>query len=75
MDNKSSNDAQWSLEMPSLGGWEWVIILVIVLLLFGVGRLSKLGEEMGKGVRSFREGIRESGEDEPTEETTENQED
>ena len=61
--------------MPSLGGWEWVIILVIVLLLFGVGRLSKLGEEMGKGVRSFREGVRESGDDEPTEETTENQED
>ena len=60
--------------MPSLGGWEWVIILVIVLLLFGVGRLSKLGEEMGKGVRSFREGVRESSEDEPTEETTENQE-
>ena len=60
--------------MPNLGGWEWVIILVIVLLLFGVGRLSKLGEEMGKGVRSFREGIRESSEEEPTEETTENQE-
>ncbi len=60
--------------MPNLGGWEWVIILVIVLLLFGVGRLSKLGEEMGKGVRSFREGIRESGEEEPAEDTTENQE-
>jgi sec-independent protein translocase protein TatA len=59
--------------MPNLGGWEWVIILVIVLLLFGVGRLSKLGEEMGKGVRSFREGIRESGEEEPAEETTEDQ--
>ena len=57
--------------MPNLGGWEWVIILVIVLLLFGVGRLSKLGEEMGKGVRSFREGIRESSEEEPTDETTE----
>ena len=57
--------------MPNLGGWEWVIILVIVLLLFGVGRLSKLGEEMGKGVRSFREGIRESSEEEPAEETTE----
>ena len=74
MVNKSSIDAQWSRDMPSLGGWEWVIILVIVLLLFGVGRLSKLGEEMGKGVRSFREGVRESSEDEPTEETTENQE-
>lgn len=45
--------------MPSLGGWEWVIILVIVLLIFGIGRIGKLGEELGKGVRSFREGVKE----------------
>ncbi len=57
--------------MPTLGGWEWVIILVIVLLLFGVGRLSKLGEELGKGVRSFREGIRDSSEEKSDEEETE----
>ncbi len=57
--------------MPTLGGWEWVIILVIVLLLFGVGRLSKLGEELGKGVRSFREGIRDSNEENSDEEETE----
>ena len=53
--------------MPSLGGWEWVIILVIVLLIFGIGRVGKLGEELGKGVRSFREGVREGNEDETTE--------
>ncbi|MFN2221932.1 MAG: twin-arginine translocase TatA/TatE family subunit, partial [Candidatus Promineifilaceae bacterium] len=29
--------------MPNLGGWEWVIILVIVLLVFGVGRIGRLG--------------------------------
>ena len=57
--------------MPTLGGWEWVIILVIVLLLFGVGRLSKLGEELGKGVRSFREGVREGGEENIAEEEKE----
>ena len=45
--------------MPSLGGWEWVIILVIVLLIFGVGRIGKLGEELGKGVRAFRQGVKE----------------
>jgi sec-independent protein translocase protein TatA len=50
--------------MPSLGGWEWVIILVIVLLVFGIGRVGKLGEELGRGVRAFREGVRESGGDE-----------
>ncbi len=57
--------------MPSLGGWEWVIILVIVLLIFGVGRVGKLGEELGKGVRSFRQGIKEESEEEPAEENDE----
>jgi sec-independent protein translocase protein TatA len=45
--------------MPSLGGWEWVIILVIVLLIFGVGRVGKLGEELGKGVRAFLQGVKD----------------
>ncbi len=49
--------------MPSLGGWEWIIILVIVLLVFGVGRIGKLGSEMGKGIRAFREGLREGQDD------------
>lgn len=59
--------------MPNLGGWEWVIILVIVLLVFGIGRIGKLGEELGKGVRAFREGIREGTKDE-TDEGGENEE-
>ena len=59
--------------MPNLGGWEWVIILVIVLLVFGIGRIGKLGEELGKGVRAFREGVREGGEEE-TEESAEQDE-
>lgn len=53
--------------MPNLGGWEWLIILVIVLLVFGIGRVGKLGEELGKGVRAFREGVREGGDEEPAE--------
>ena len=53
--------------MPSLGGWEWVIILVIVLLVFGVGRVGRLGEELGKGVRAFRQGVKEEGGEEPVE--------
>ena len=55
----------------TLGGWEWVIILVIVVLVFGVGRISKLGSEMGKGISAFREGIKEGQEnDEARSETT-----
>lgn len=45
-----------------LRGWEWIIILIIVLLVFGVGRIGKLGEELGRGIRSFRDGLK--GEDE-----------
>jgi sec-independent protein translocase protein TatA len=39
------------------GGWEWIIVLVIVLLVFGVGRLSKIGSELGSAIRNFREGL------------------
>jgi sec-independent protein translocase protein TatA len=49
--------------MGMLGTWELLIILVIVILVFGVGRISKIGGELGKGIRSFREGVREGRED------------
>jgi sec-independent protein translocase protein TatA len=39
------------------GVWELVIVLVIVLLVFGVGRLGRLGRDLGEGIREFREGI------------------
>lgn len=45
----------------NLGPTELIIILVIVLLLFGVGRLSRIGGELGKGIREFRQGL--SGDD------------
>lgn len=47
------------------GGWEWIIILVIVLLVFGVGRIGKIAGELGGGIRAFREGLK--GEDEDAE--------
>ena len=40
--------------MPSLGPTELIIILVIVLLLFGVGRVSRIGGELGSAVSNFR---------------------
>jgi sec-independent protein translocase protein TatA len=36
---------------------ELIIILVIVILLFGVGRISKIAGELGSGIRSFRKGL------------------
>ena len=44
--------------LAQLRGWEWVIILVIVLLVFGVGRIGKLGGELGASIRQFREGLK-----------------
>ena len=43
--------------MAGLGGWEWVILLVIVVLIFGVGRISKISGEIGSSIRAFREGV------------------
>ena len=47
--------------MFRLGGMEWIIILVIVVLLFGPGRIGKISGELGKSIKSFRDGL--SGED------------
>ena len=55
--------------LPKIGPLELVIVLVIVLLIFGVGRLGKLGKEMGEGIREFRKGI--AGDEEKAEETKE----
>lgn len=41
----------------SLGPTELILILVIVIILFGVGRISKIGKEMGSGIRGFRDGL------------------
>ena len=49
--------------MVRLGAPELILILVIVVILFGVGRLGKIGKELGTGMREFRKGIQ--GDDEP----------
>ena len=41
------------------GTTEMIIPLVIVVLLFGVGRIGKIAGEMGKGIREFRSGLTE----------------
>lgn len=49
--------------MPTLGFPELLIILAVVLILFGVGRISKIGGELGKGIKAFREGVRDGQEE------------
>jgi len=47
-----------------IGPLELVIILVIVILLFGVGRIGKVAGELGSGIRAFREGLKSKDEEE-----------
>jgi len=47
-----------------LGGWEWIIILVIVVIIFGVGKMSDVGGALGKSIKEFRDASSGSPEDE-----------
>ena len=57
--------------MPRIGPTELIIVLVIILIIFGVGRLGEIGGALGKGIREFRKG--QSGEIEGEEPTSEPQ--
>lgn len=50
------------------GPMELGIILVIIILLFGVGRIGKIAGELGSGIRNFREGLQ--GKDKEQQDTT-----
>jgi sec-independent protein translocase protein TatA len=45
------------------GGWELIIILVIVLILFGANRLPQLAKGMGESIRNFKTGMAEGDDD------------
>ena len=38
-------------------GSEWIIILIIIVILFGPGRIGKLSGEIGKSIKAFRDGL------------------
>jgi sec-independent protein translocase protein TatA len=54
------------------GAPELLIILTIVILLFGVGRVGKIAGELGRGIREFRRGL--SGDDAQAEQSKEKDE-
>ena len=50
--------------MGSFSVWHWLIVLVIVLVLFGRGKIPELMGDVAKGIKSFKKGMAED-EDEP----------
>ena len=56
--------------LRNFSGWEILIVLAIVLLLFGVGRIGKIGGELGSGIRAFKKGLKGDEEAKTEEEKT-----
>jgi|GEM_PF-1469722 sec-independent protein translocase protein TatA len=50
--------------MPHLSVWEILIIVLVIVILFGAGRIAKAGGELGKGIKAFKDGLQ--GKDEQT---------
>ncbi len=55
-----------------MGSWEIGLILLVILIVFGVGKLPQIGDTIGKGIREFRKG--QSGEVDDVKTKTEHKE-
>ena len=51
--------------MGSFSIWHWLIVLVVVLLIFGTGKLKNMGKDLGGAVKGFKDGMREGSSDTP----------
>ena len=49
-------------------GWELVVVLAIVVIVFGVGRIQKIGGELGSGIKAFKDGLQGDDQEESEEE-------
>ncbi len=49
--------------LGNMRGWEWVIILLVILLLFGGKKIPELMRGVGKGIQQFRKGMAEAKEE------------
>jgi sec-independent protein translocase protein TatA len=58
------------MRFAGLGGWEWLIILVIVIILFGGSRLAGVGKALGQSIREFREGVSTGKDDDASSDTS-----
>ena len=49
--------------MGSLSPIHWIVVLLIVVLIFGTGKLKNIGKDLGSGIKGFKDGLKE-GQDE-----------
>lgn len=42
-----------------MGVWKYILIILIIFIIFGAGKLPKVMEELGRGVRLFKKGLKE----------------
>lgn len=45
--------------MGSLSIWHWLIVLAIVVLVFGTGKLKNMGKDLGGAIKGFKEGMKD----------------
>ena len=50
--------------LGGLGAPELIVIALIALLLFGAGRIADIGKGLGQGIKNFKQGIKEAGDEE-----------
>ena len=56
------------------GMWELLIILFIVLIVFGTGKLTNIGSSLGTAIREFKQSVKETPDDDKDPEPSENNE-
>ncbi len=54
----------------SIGIWQVILILVIVLIVFGAGKLPRVMGDVAKGIKSFKAGMAEPDKDDPADKKT-----
>jgi sec-independent protein translocase protein TatA len=50
-------------EMGSFSAWHWLIVLVVVLLFFGKGKIPELMGDLAHGIRAFKKGVEDEKDD------------
>jgi sec-independent protein translocase protein TatA len=65
---RAQTTLQGVIPMFGLGTTELIIILVLVMIIFGAGKLPQVGGALGKGLRNFKDGIKEGNEEKSEEE-------